>query len=119
MRHLIFIRCFSFAAAMLLFCSLGFAQAAPAATTPTTAEAPKLTRDGKPRAKEVRSGCRDEAKAKGLKPREQTFRDHMRNCIGKQRPDLVKAYDCRQEAREKKIAKSEIRAYIKACKAKG
>ena len=122
-RHTIFIRCFSVAAALLLFCSLGFAQSAPAPAAPAQsaappAEAPKLTRDGKPRAKEVRAGCRDEAKAKGLTGRDQAFRDHMRDCIGKQRPDLVKAYECRQEARQKKIEKTEMRAYIKACKVK-
>ena len=88
--------------ALLLFCSLGFAQVAPAPAVP---QAPKLTRDGKPLAKDVRAGCREEAKAKGLKPREQPYRDHMKDCIGKQRPDLVRAYECRQEARDKKIEK--------------
>lgn len=115
MFQTMFFRFLSVLGALLLFCSLGFAQAAPAPSAPP---APKLTRDGKPLAKEVRAGCRDEAKAKGLKPREQSYRDHMKECIGKQRPDLVKAYECRQEARDKKIEKSEIRAYVKACKVK-
>ena len=118
----VFIRCITVAAAFALFCSLGFAQVAPTSppsAAPPAAEVPKLTRDGKPRAKEVRSSCRDAAKAKDLKPREQPFRSFMRDCIGKQRPDLVKAYDCRQEARDKKVEKAEIRAYIKTCKAKG
>lgn len=90
------------------------AQTAPA-TSP--AVAPKLTKDGKPLAKEVRATCRAEAAAKGL-AKGDGYRAAMKECIGKQRPDLVRAYECRQEVRAKKLEKSERAAYLKECKAR-
>jgi len=131
MDHKVGFRLLSVALALCLFSALGFAQQAPsspaAAAAGTTAPqaaaggtaALPTTRDGKPQAKALRAACRTEAAAKGLKTREQPYRDFMRDCIGKQRPDLVKAFDCRKEARDKNVAKSERRAYIKQCRARG
>ena len=89
--------------------------AAPSAV-PTPAK-PHLTRDGKPLAKEVREQCRSEAGTKGL-AKGDAYRAFMKECIGKQRPDLVKSYECRQEARSKKIEAGERKAFLKACRAR-
>lgn len=118
------LRLISVGLALLLFSALGFAQQAPSVPAPAAtgnppAAALPLTRDGKPQAKALRAACRVEAEGKGLKKREQPYRDAMRTCIGRDRPDLVKAFDCRKEAREKGIEKTARRAYIKECKARG
>lgn len=88
--------------------------AAPAATTP----APDMTKDGKPKAKEVRQTCRAEAKSQGLKgdAREKAVSD----CFVKQRPDLAgreAALDqCRADAKAKGVAKGDERkAFMKSC----
>ena len=88
--------------------------APPAATVQPK---PHLTRDGKPLAKEVREQCRSDAGAKGL-AKGDAYRAFMKECIGKQRPDLVKSYECRQEARSKKIEAGERKAFLKACRAR-
>ncbi len=92
------------------------AQSAPAAT-PSPPVAATLTKDGKPRAKEVREQCRAEAKAKGIQ-RGEAFRAHMKQCIGAKRPDLVKAFECREEAKAKGLEKPAIKAYVKECRSK-
>lgn len=93
------------------------AQTAPSAPATQSVVTPKLTKDGKPLAKEVRANCRSEAAAKGL-TKGDAYRAAMKDCIGKQRPDLVKSYECRQEIRAKKLEKAERAAYFKECKAR-
>ncbi len=95
--------------------------APPAATpiaTPAPAATPSLTKDGKPKAKEVRAACKTEAENKSIGKGE-ARKSFMRECIGKQRPDLVKAFDCRKEAKAKNLEKAEMKAFMKECKAKG
>ena len=89
------------------------APAAPAPVAPTT----KLTKDGKPKAKEVRATCKAEASAKGL-AKGDAYRAFMKECIGKQRPDLVKSYECRQEAKTKNLDKDARKTFMKECRAK-
>ena len=110
-RFMIFIFMASF---IVLAAASVNAQTAPIAQPPT---APKLTRDGKPLAKDVRASCRAEAAAKGL-AKGDAYRALMKECIGKQRPDLVRSYECRQEIRAKKLEKSERAAYFKQCRAR-
>jgi len=87
------------------------------AETAAKAGAPQLTKDGKPRGKDVRAACKTEANAKGL-AKGDAYRAFMKECIGKQRPDLVKSYDCRQEAKAKKLEKDERKSFMKQCKAR-
>jgi psiF repeat len=88
----------------------------PVAPTPAT-PATNLTKDGKPKAKEVRATCKAEAATKNL-TKGDAYRAFMKECIGKQRPDLVKSYECRQEARAKKLDKDARATFMKECKAK-
>ncbi len=92
---------------------IAFAQTAPAPAATT----PALTKDGKPKAKEVRAACKTEAESKSIAKGEPR-KAFMRECIGKQRPDLVKAFDCRKEAKEKNLDKDARKAFMKECRAK-
>lgn len=89
---------------------------APVAPSPVMPAA-KLTKDGKPKAKEVRAICKAEASTKGLSKGD-AYKAFMKECIGKQRPDLVKAYECRQEAKTKNLDKDARKAFMKECRAK-
>ncbi len=88
------------------------------APTPAPASpAVSLTKDGKPKAKEVRATCKAEAGTKGLAKGE-AYRAFMKECIGKQRPDLVKTYECRQEMKTKNLDKDARKTFMKECRAK-
>lgn len=86
-------------------------------TTPAAAPAaaPGLTKDGQPKAADVRSGCREEAKTKGLKG--QALRDSVDQCFRAKRPDLAKAADCRKEAKAKNLEGKDRNAFMKTCRA--
>ncbi len=114
------------AAALCLSAHAVLAQTAPVAPTPATpspvtpapaAPAAKLTKDGKPKAKEVRANCKAEAGTKGL-AKGDAYRAFMKECIGKQRPDLVKTYECRQEMKTKNLDKDARKTFMKECRAK-
>jgi hypothetical protein len=118
------------ASALFLSSPIVLAQTAPvpAAPAPVIAPAPvvtpapatpaaNLTKDGKPKAKEVRATCKAEAATKSL-TKGDAYRAFMKECIGKQRPDLVKSYECRQEARAKKLDKDARATFMKECRAK-
>ena len=94
---------------------------APAATTATPvapAAAPNMTKDGKPKAKDVRLACRTEVKSQGLKgaAREKAVSD----CFIKQRPDLASRetarVQCAADAKAKNVAKGDDRkTFMKSC----
>ena len=94
------------------------APVAPAAptTAPETPTAPAMTKDGKPRMKEVRARCRDETKAANLKgdARKQATAD----CIVKQRPDMADRMKCQMDPSLKGMDKASRREAVKACVAK-
>jgi psiF repeat len=116
-------------AALYLSAPVVLAQTAPitpAPTTPAPVVAPtpapaspavSLTKDGKPKAKDVRATCKAEAGTKGLAKGE-AYRAFMKECIGKQRPDLVKTYECRQEMKAKNLDKDARKTFMKECRAK-
>jgi hypothetical protein len=109
------------AAAFSLAAGAVFAQTpAPSVpTAPVVAPAPAapsaipLTKDGKPRAKEVRAACRAEAKGQGLKgdARKQAVAD----CVVKQRPDLAARMQCSMDPKAKGLDRDAKRAFIKDC----
>jgi psiF repeat len=118
------------AAASSLSATVVLAQTAPVPATPAPLVAPapvvtptpatpaaNLTKDGKPKAKEVRATCKAEAATKSL-TKGDTYRAFMKECIGKQRPDLVKTYECRQEMKSKNLEKDARKAFMKECRAK-
>ncbi len=85
-------------------------------TTPVAPSDVPLTKNGKPRAKELRAACRDEAKGQGLKgdARKQAVVD----CVSTQRPDLAARLKCGMDPQAKGLDKEAKRAFIKDC-AKG
>ena len=89
----------------------------PAAVPAAKPSEIRKTRDGRPLARDVRQACKTEAAGKGLSKGD-VYRLSMKECIGKQRPDLVKAYECRQEARTKKIEAADRKQYLKDCRAR-
>jgi hypothetical protein len=124
------------ASALFLSSSMVLAQTAPVPATPAPVVAPapvitpapvvtpapatpaaNLTKDGKPKAKEVRATCKAEAATKSL-TKGDAYRAFMKECIGKQRPDLVKTYECRQEMKSKNLEKDARKAFMKECRAK-
>lgn len=90
---------------------------APVVTPTPATPAANLTKDGKPKAKEVRATCKAEAATKSL-TKGDAYRAFMKECIGKQRPDLVKTYECRQEMKSKNLEKDARKAFMKECRAK-
>ena len=101
--------------------SLSSAPPSPA-STPVPAPAADLTKTGKPRAKEVRKTCRDEAKAQGLKG--DARRKAVSDCFIKQRPDLAAQENAREQcftdAKAKGMKKDARKDFMKECrKAKG
>ncbi len=107
------------AAALSLSAPAVLAQTIPAPSAPVATPAPaaKLNKDGKPKAKEVRATCKAEAGTKSLSKGD-AYKAFMKDCIGKQRPDLVKAYECRQEAKSKNLDKDARKTFMKECRAK-
>jgi hypothetical protein len=118
------------AAALSLSATVVLAQTVPVPATPAPVVAPvpvvtptpappaaNLTKDGKPKAKEVRATCKAEAATKSL-TKGDAYRAFMKECIGKQRPDLVKTYECRQEMKSKNLEKDARKAFMKECRAK-
>jgi len=87
----------------------------PGASTPPAAEesAPALTKSGKPRAKDVRAQCREEAKAQGLKGDDR--KKAVSDCVIKARPDLAAAEECRQDPNLKGMDKEARKDAIKEC----
>jgi hypothetical protein len=85
----------------------------PASGVPTV----PLTRDGKPKAKELRAACKAQAETKGLKGKD--AKDAWIACYRAGRPDLAKRFDCRKEAKAKGLKDDELKAAYKACSAKG
>jgi hypothetical protein len=83
-------------------------QAAPAAES-----APAMTKSGKPKAKEVRKQCAEEAKSQGLKGAER--RKAVADCVVKARPDLAAAEECRHDPKLKGMDKDARKAAIKEC----
>ena len=115
-------RAFIIVAATVLVAGPGFAQTtAPAATTPpppatatpSPATTPSLTKDGKPRMKEVREQCREEVKAGALKG--DARRQAMGDCIIKQRPDMEARVKCSMDPSLKGMDKDARRTAVKAC----
>lgn len=115
----------SLAALALLFAAPAFAQttapAAPAASptpmaAPETPAAPAMTKDGKPRMKEVRAQCRDETKAQNLKG--DARKQAMADCIVKQRPDMEARVKCQMDPSLKGMDKGARKEAVKACVAK-
>lgn len=90
------------------------AAVSPPAAAPSVAGVP-TTRDGKPKARELRAACRREAEAKGLK--DQEGRNAWIACYRAGRPDLAKRFDCRKEAKARGLSGVELEALLKACSA--
>jgi hypothetical protein len=115
-------------AASIAFAVPAFAQTTPPApaaapaTTPSPATAAPMavpistTKDGKPKAKEVRKACAADAKAKGLKGDDK--RKAEMDCVVKERPDLAAKEQCRMDGKAKGLKKDELKSFVKDC-AKG
>lgn len=86
------------------------------APAPATPAAPAMTKDGKPRMKEVRMQCRDETKAANLKG--DARKQAMADCIVKQRPDMADRVKCQMDPSLKGMDKDARREAVKACVAK-
>jgi hypothetical protein len=97
------------------------AAAAPAASAPAAMATPAagLTKDGKPRMKDVRATCQSQAKGQGLKG--DGRRQAVEDCIIKQRPDMAASVKCRMDPQTKGMDKDARRAFVKDCvgKSKG
>lgn len=116
-RHLPSLAALAFVVAAPAFAQTP-APVAPAApmTAPATPTAPALTKDGKPRMKEVRAQCRDETKAANLKG--DARKQAMGDCIVKQRPDMADRMKCQMDPSLKGMDKATRREAVKACVAK-
>lgn len=79
-------------------------------TTPAPAT-PSLTKDGKPRMKDVRAQCKAEVGTLKGEPRKQAMAD----CIIKQRPDKAAAVQCRMDPALKGMDKVARKTAVKAC----
>jgi hypothetical protein len=104
----------------LLVTGSAFAQqnppAAPStdqAAAPAAESAPAMTKSGKPKAKDVRKQCAEEAKSQGLKGAER--RKAVADCVVKARPDLAAAEECRHDQNLKGMDKDARKAAIKEC----
>lgn len=98
------------------------APAAPAVVAPPAVAAPApatpgLTKDGKPRMKDVRAQCKAEVGSLKGAPRRQAMAD----CMIKQRPDKAAAIQCRMDPALRGMDKVARKTAVKACvdKAKG
>ncbi len=87
--------------------------AAPPPATETKSPEPALTKSGKPKAKDVRAQCREDAKAKGLKGDARS--EAIEDCFVKARPDLAAAEECRTDPKLKNLDKDARKAAIKEC----
>jgi hypothetical protein len=112
-----------FAAVAFLAAAPAFAQTAavpatPAAPAPPAAApaAPSLTKDGKPRMKDVRATCKSESEAAGLKG--DARKSAMADCMIKQRPDKAAAIRCRMDPAMKGMDKDARKTAMQACVAK-
>jgi hypothetical protein len=72
-----------------------------------------MTKSGKPKAKDVRAQCREEAKTQGLKgaAREKS----VEACFVKARPDLAAKEECRLDPKLKALDKDARKAAVKEC----
>ena len=114
MKILMLAAAFSLAASAASAQTTSPAPAVPAAApTPAAPAAIPTTKNGKPRAKELRAACRDEAKGQGLKgdARKQAVAD----CVIKQRPDLAARMQCSMDPKAKGLDREAKRAFIKDC----
>jgi len=85
----------------------------PVPNAPLSVSSVPKTRDGKPKAKELRAACRAEASAKGLAGKERN--DAAIACLRAGRPDLARRFDCRKEARAKGLSGKELSAAVQLC----
>jgi hypothetical protein len=104
----------------LLVAGSAFAQQNPPPAAPSTdqttapaASSPATTKSGKPKVKEVRKQCYEEAKSQGLKGAER--RKSIEECVVKARPDLAAAEECRHDPKLKDLDKAARKAAIKEC----
>jgi len=101
----------------MLVAGPALAQNPPPAATPPATETkpsePSLTKSGKPKAKDVRAQCREEAKTKGLKGDARS--EAIEDCFLKARPDLAVAEECRTDAKLKNLDKEARKTAIKEC----
>jgi len=97
----------------------GDTSAAPAppaggAVTPGAPSAPDAGRQAmRDQIKAVRSACRDEANAQGLKGAD--LKQHVHDCFAAKMPQMAKRIECRREAQAKGVTQPALRDYVKQC----
>lgn len=86
---------------------------APPQDRSTKDTGPAPTKSGKPKAKDVRAQCREDAKSQGLKGADR--KKAVADCVTQVRPDLAAAEECRQDPSLKGMDKDARKAAIKEC----